>query len=273
MKLVIRRPYKSAKQVPHYQSIQSIFDSSSSEASLISSCAQKLWLAWACHASPQGSTVAWWPTFPRLLQRKLWGQALHLRRMITELLSECIVSGQTTKAAWSKRSSTALAIALSNLFIAKQEEIQLINGKNWVVKAAKTSGGRIYCEASLLAGISCLIKMTLAIDNIDTPQERLNVIVLFALFTLVQLPIGHLEEANDSKAVPAFTLCLPHPGAAADAAFQITTSQATWSFVVSLIIVSVVSGAKMSPQELCRLLTTCRRQLRNMRKMNVTRHS
>ena len=112
MKLVKRRPHKSAKKVPHYQSI---FDSSLSEASLISSCVQKLWLAWACHASPQGSTVAWWPTFPRLLQRKLWGQALHLRRMIKELLSECIISGQTTKAAWSKRSSTALAIALSNL--------------------------------------------------------------------------------------------------------------------------------------------------------------
>lgn len=171
MKLVVRRPHKPAKQVPHYQSIQSIFDSSSSEASLISSCVQELWLAWACHASPQGSTVAWCPTFPRLLQRKLWGQALHLRQMIKELLSECIVSGQTTKAAWSKRSSTALAIALSNLFIAKQEEIQLINGKNWVVKAAKTSGGRIYCEASLLAGISCLIKMALVIDNIDTPQD------------------------------------------------------------------------------------------------------
>jgi len=95
-----------------------------------------------------------------------------------------------------------------------------------------------------------------------------KVILLFALFTLVQL-----EEANDSKAVPAFTLCLPHPGAAADAAFQSTSSQATWSFVVSLIIVNVVSVAKMSPQELCRLLTTCRRLLRNMRKMNVTRHS
>lgn len=137
--------------------------------------------------------------------------------------------------------------------------------------------GKNLCEASLLDTFSRYIMfdkndISNRLRQLDTPQ-RINVIVLFALFTLVQLPIGHLEEANDSKAVPASTLCLPHPGAAADAAFQSTTSQATWSFVVSLIIVSVVSLAKMSPQELCRLLTTCRRLLRNMRKMNVTRHS